>query len=50
MDIEEVAEKTPHLIFKEEIDPGQGLLPFQAGGLHLTLDYQERHLRKCRNL
>ncbi|TAJ14127.1 ADP-forming succinate--CoA ligase subunit beta [Marinilabiliaceae bacterium JC017] len=30
MDIEEVAEKTPHLIFKEEVDPGTGLLSFQA--------------------
>lgn len=30
MDIEAVAEKTPHLIFKEEIDPGVGLQPFQA--------------------
>lgn len=30
MDIEAVAEKTPHLIFKEEIDPRFGLLPFQA--------------------
>jgi succinyl-CoA synthetase beta subunit len=30
MDIEEVAEKTPHLIFTEEIDPALGLLPFQA--------------------
>jgi succinyl-CoA synthetase beta subunit len=30
MDIEEVAEKTPHLIFTEEIDPAAGLLPFQA--------------------
>lgn len=30
MDIEEVAEKTPHLIFTEEIDPATGLLPFQA--------------------
>ncbi|MBW7936203.1 MAG: ADP-forming succinate--CoA ligase subunit beta, partial [Flavobacteriales bacterium] len=30
MDIEEVAEKTPHLIFKEEIDPKVGLMPFQA--------------------
>ncbi|MDH3322353.1 MAG: ADP-forming succinate--CoA ligase subunit beta [Flavobacteriaceae bacterium] len=30
MDIEAVAEKTPHLIFTEEIDPGTGLLPFQA--------------------
>lgn len=30
MDIEEVAEKTPHLIHKEEIDPRVGLQPFQA--------------------
>ena len=30
MDIEAVAESTPHLIFKEEIDPALGLLPFQA--------------------
>jgi succinyl-CoA synthetase beta subunit len=30
MDIETVAEKTPHLIFKEEIDPTSGILPFQA--------------------
>ena len=30
MDIEEVAEKTPHLIFKEEIDPQVGLQGFQA--------------------
>jgi len=30
MDIETVAEETPHLIFTEEIDPGTGLLPFQA--------------------
>lgn len=30
MDIEAVAEKTPHLIFTEEIDPSIGLMPFQA--------------------
>ena len=30
MDIEEVAEKTPHLIFTEEIDPKVGLQGFQA--------------------
>ncbi|MEL4307495.1 ADP-forming succinate--CoA ligase subunit beta [Joostella sp. CR20] len=30
MDIEEVAEKTPHLIYHEEVDPATGLLPFQA--------------------
>ncbi len=30
MDIETVAEQTPHLIFKEEIDPATGVLSFQA--------------------
>ncbi|MEO8774268.1 MAG: ADP-forming succinate--CoA ligase subunit beta [Gelidibacter sp.] len=30
MDIETVAEETPHLIFTEEIDPAVGMLPFQA--------------------
>ena len=30
MDIESVAEKTPHLIFKEEVNPTVGLQPFQA--------------------
>ena len=30
MDIEEVAENTPHLIFTEEINPATGLLPFQC--------------------
>jgi len=30
MDIETVAEETPELIFQEEIDPGVGLMPFQA--------------------
>ncbi len=30
MDIETVAENTPHLIFKEEIDPKVGIMPFQT--------------------
>jgi succinyl-CoA synthetase beta subunit len=30
MNIEEVAEETPHLVHKEYIDPHLGLLPFQA--------------------
>ena len=30
MDIETVAEETPHLIFTEEIDPALGIMPFQA--------------------
>lgn len=30
MDIETVAEETPHLIFTEDIDPKVGIMPFQA--------------------
>ena len=37
MDIETVAEKTPHLIFTEEIDPKLGLLPFQARNVAFNL-------------
>jgi succinyl-CoA synthetase beta subunit len=40
MDIETVAEKTPQLIYKEEIDPKIGLRAFQAGkiGFNLGMD------------
>ncbi len=37
MDIEAVAEKTPHLIFTEEIDPGLGLQGFQARKIAFNL-------------
>ena len=37
MDIETVAENTPHLIFTEEIDPAFGLLPFQARNVAFNL-------------
>ena len=37
MSIEEVAEQTPHLIFKEEIDPSVGLQGFQARKLAFNL-------------
>jgi succinyl-CoA synthetase beta subunit len=37
MDIETVAEETPHLIFKEEIDPGVGILPFQTRRIGFNL-------------
>jgi succinyl-CoA synthetase beta subunit len=37
MDIEEVAEKTPHLIWKEEIDPRTGLQAFQARKIAFNL-------------
>jgi len=37
MDIETVAEKTPHLIFKEEIDPGAGIQAYQARNIAFNL-------------
>ncbi|MFT5891463.1 MAG: succinyl-CoA synthetase beta subunit [Dokdonia sp.] len=37
MDIETVAEETPHLIFTEEIDPSTGLLGFQARKIAFNL-------------
>jgi succinyl-CoA synthetase beta subunit len=37
MDIEEVAEKTPHLIFKEEVNPGVGLQAFQLRRIAFNL-------------
>ena len=37
MDIESVAEKTPHLIFKEEIDPNVGIQGFQARKIAFNL-------------
>jgi succinyl-CoA synthetase beta subunit len=37
MDIETVAANTPHLIFKEEIDPKSGLMPFQSRRIAFNL-------------
>lgn len=37
MDIETVAEETPHLIFTEEIDPAVGIMPFQARRIAFNL-------------
>ncbi|MFD2550293.1 ADP-forming succinate--CoA ligase subunit beta [Bizionia sediminis] len=37
MDIETVAEETPHLIFTEEIDPAVGIMPFQARKIAFNL-------------
>ena len=37
MDIEEVAAKTPHLIFKEEVDPSVGLQGFQTRKIAFNL-------------
>jgi succinyl-CoA synthetase beta subunit len=37
MDIEAVAEKTPHLVFKEHVDPGVGLQGFQTRKIAFNL-------------
>ena len=37
MDIETVADQTPHLIFTEDIDPAVGILPFQARRIAFNL-------------
>lgn len=37
MSIEEVAEKSPELIFKEEIDPGIGLQPYQTRNISFNM-------------
>ena len=37
VDIETVAEKTPHLIFKEKINPNYGLFPYQARNIAFNL-------------
>jgi succinyl-CoA synthetase beta subunit len=46
MDIEEVAEHTPHLIFTEEIDPSVGLQGFQARTIAFNLGLQGMLLKK----
>lgn len=46
MDIEEVAEKTPELIFKEEIDPKVGLQAFQARKIAFNLGLSGNALKE----
>jgi succinyl-CoA synthetase beta subunit len=46
MDIETVAEETPHLIFKEEIDPGVGILPFQTRRIAFNLGLSGQSLKE----
>jgi len=41
MDIEEVADKSPELIFKEAVDPRLGLLPFQSRNLAQNLGWTQ---------
>ena len=45
MNIEEVAEKTPHLIFKEAFDPEAGLQPFQARKMAVKLELKGNSIR-----
>ncbi len=47
MDIETVAEKTPHLIFKEEIDPAVGIQAFQARRVAFNLGLSGNALKQC---
>jgi succinyl-CoA synthetase beta subunit len=46
MNIEEVAEQTPHLIFKEEIDPGIGIQPFQCRNIAFNLGLQGKAFKE----
>ena len=46
MDIETVAENTPHLIFKEEIDPKVGIQAFQARKIAFNLGLSGKSLKE----
>ncbi|MDX1828318.1 MAG: ADP-forming succinate--CoA ligase subunit beta [Lutibacter sp.] len=46
MDIETVADKTPHLIYTEEVDPELGLLPFQARKIAFNLGLSGNALKE----
>ena len=46
MDIEEVAEKTPHLIFREEINPVTGLQDFQARRIGFNLGLEGKAFKE----
>lgn len=46
MDIETVAENTPHLIFKEEVDPKTGLMPFQARQVAFNLGLEGKAFKQ----
>lgn len=49
MDIETVAEKTPHLIFKEEIDPRVGIQGFQARRVAFNLGLEGKAFKQMVN-
>ncbi len=46
MDIETVAEETPHLIFTEEIDPAQGVLGFQSRKIAFNLGLEGKAFKE----
>jgi succinyl-CoA synthetase beta subunit len=46
VDIETVAEKTPHLIFREEIHPGFGILPFQSRKIAFNLGLRDKAFKE----
>ena len=46
MDIEKVAEETPHLIFTEEIDPALGILPFQTRRVAFNLGLSRKAFKQ----
>ena len=50
MEIEEVAAKTPELIFKEYIHPGTGLVPFQARKIAFALGLDAAQATKATRL
>ncbi len=49
MDIEKVAEETPHLVHKEYIDPKLGLLPFQARKVAFNLGLSGKAFKEMRS-
>lgn len=46
MDIEEVADKTPHLIHREWVDPAVGIMPFQARKVAFNLGLSGTSLKE----
>ncbi len=46
MDIETVAEKTPHLIFKETVEPSVGIKPFQARTIAFNLGVEGKAFKQ----
>lgn len=49
MDIEAVAEKTPHLVHKEFVDPAQGLRPFQLNKIAFNLGLSGTAFKEMKN-